>query len=243
MLRRTCIVVLLSCSGAGAFSPVAHAKRTRRVDLQRVAAPVAMGNEEGKGAIGGAVLGGLLAGPFGALWGAQIGGAVGANNRAKREQTEALDAMGLSEDVLQAAKAVAMELEEAEASLSIVRGAEDSQRALIKMHERASEEAYAAAEVALRSGDEAAARSLLEQRQSSKAKQAVAEADLAAATRRVADMQANVAAIAERAAAVEQKIAGTVASARDATKRGGAPRGGDSLDLEDPLERRFRELE
>ena len=72
-----------------------------------------MGNEEGKGAIGGAVLGGLLAGPFGALWGAQIGGAVGANNRAKREQTEALDAMGLSEDVLQAAKAVAMELEEA----------------------------------------------------------------------------------------------------------------------------------
>lgn len=201
------------------------------------AAVIANENEGAKGAVGGAVLGGLLAGPFGALWGAQIGGAVGANNRVKREQSDQLAAMGLTEDVIKVAKATAAELEEAEQSLAIVQGAERSQQSLITTLERTMEVSYAAAESALRSGDEGAARTQLEQRQQAKAKKELAEVDLAAATQRVAAMQASVAVLAERASRIEQSIASRAASAMSGAS-GAAP----AIEPEDPLEQKFRDL-
>ena len=206
-------------------------------------APVitAMAGEEGKGAIGGAVLGGLLAGPFGALWGAQIGGAVGANNRANREQTEQLGRMGLSKDIMQLAQQTAEELKQAEESLAIVSGAERSQRNLIASLEESMASAYASAESALRSGDEAAARTFLESRQQAKAKKTLAEEELASAMQRVASMRASVDALAERANGIEQQVSRIVSASRS------APRGDDGAPVirppEDPLEKRFRDLE
>ena len=232
----SCVLVLWAACPAAAFS--CGLLSARPPEALRPAALVVMAdqNDETKGAVGGAVLGGLLAGPFGALWGAQIGGAMGANNRAKREQAGQLAAMGLDEDVLRLAKQTALELEEAETSLAIVKGAESSQRSLIETLDRSMEEAYAAAERALRSGDEAAARSLLEQRQAAKAKRTLAESDLAAAAQRVASMQASVAALAERASQIEQKISRTVVATRASSS------GGEPPPPEDPLEKRFREL-
>ena len=195
-------------------------------------------NDEAKGAVGGAVLGGLLLGPFGALWGSQIGANMGANNRAKRQQSEQLAAMGLTKDVIELARKTAAELQEAEQSLAIVEGAQRSQKSLVDTHARTMETAYAAAEAALRSGDEDAARTQLELRQAAKAKKEFAEADLAQATQRVATMQSSVAALAERASRIEQSIATTASSAT----MGRASASSVDLDDEDPLEKKFRDL-
>ena len=230
-----CVRALLLASSAAAFS--LHG--TTIITTPRHAA-VTMIDETGKGAVGGAVLGGLLAGPFGALWGAQIGGAFGANNQNKKAQKEQLAAMGLNEDTMRLAQQTALELKDAESSLEIVRGAETSQKSLIRTLETNMEVAYAAAEAALRAGDEAGARAKLEEKAQFKAKKEAAEVELAAASSRVATMQASVASLAERANEIEQMISRTVT----ATKTRPSGDGGDVFGApEDPLERRFRDLE
>ena len=68
-------------------------------------------------------------------------------------------------------------------------------------------------------------------------KRAAAEIDLAAASRRVLDMQASVTALAERATALNGQVANTVSRTRDI--------GSASMPLdepEDPLEKKFRDL-
>jgi len=237
MRRFDVLLLVLSLRAGAAFSCFSPARANAALPHRGTMA-IIMADEDTKGAVGGAVLGGLLAGPFGALWGAQIGGAMGANNRAKREQSEALESLGLSKDMMALAQQTAAELQEAEASLAIVRSAESSQRNLVSTFDRAMEEAYTAAAAKLRSGDEAAARQLLEQRQAAKAKKAVAEAELADAAQRVAAMQANVAALAQRASEIEQRISRRVVSSRPS----GAEPMFDAPPM-DPLEKRFRDLE
>ena len=141
-----CVLVLWAACPAAAFSCGVLPARPHAAVRPAALVVMADKNDETKGAVAGVVLGGLLAGPFGALWGAQIGGAMGANNRAKREQGDQLAAMGLDEEVLKLAKQTAMELEEAETSLAIVKGAENSQRSLIETLDRTMQEAYTAAE-------------------------------------------------------------------------------------------------
>jgi len=211
------------------FAPDASRPRGR-------ATTPAMGNEDAKGAVGGAVLGGLLAGPFGALWGAQIGSAMGANSRSKREDTDALAALGISDEVMRLAQSTAADLGEAEEALAMVERAEGSQRSVLSTIERSLAEEYAAAEEALRNGDEGEARRRLENRQALKLKQATAEADLRAAMERVASMQASVAALAGRANEIEQAISRSVVATRTGVDQ-------PPERLEDPLERRFRDLE
>ena len=119
-------------------------------------------------------------------------------------------------------------------------GAETSQKSLIRTLETNMEVAYAAAEAALRAGDEAGARAKLEEKAQFKAKKEAAEVELAAASSRVATMQASVASLAERANEIEQMISRTVT----ATKTRPSGDGGDPFGApEDPLERRFRDLE
>ena len=193
--------------------------------------------DETKGAIGGAVLGGLIAGPFGALWGAQIGGTVGANKRAKLEAQQRLDNMGLSKEVIDGARAVAQEIEEAEQNLMIVQSAEASQQSLLQTLEDSAADAYYAASEALRGGDEAAARTHLEKRQGLLAKINYAKAELAEASDRVAIMQTNMASLKQKATEIEALVARSVATAADMRLQGSS-----EAELEDPLLRKFREL-
>jgi len=251
-------MLMLSLTRVDAFAPSAWPMA--RSYCRGPRAHVSCG--EGKGAIGGAVLGGLIAGPFGALWGAQIGGAVGANNRAKREARERLDRMGISKDILQAAEQVAVNLQDAEercgcpkyslhvhgihspristlaGSLSIVRSAEESQQALLTTLEASSQGAYAAAEEALRNGDEAAARARLEERQQLNQKISAATIELASASERVLTMQASVVRLSEQASNIEALVSRAVTSS---TTAGGTSSA--TLELEDPLLRRIEELE
>jgi len=200
------------------------------------------GNDETKGAVSGALLGGLMAGPFGALWGAQIGGVMGANNRAKRVQADELAAMGLSEDTMRLARQTAAEIEAAESSLAIVKRADNSQRDLIARLDGEMEQSYVAAEAALRGGDELKARGHLEARQEAKVRLAAAQADLPAAVERVRSMEASLAALAERARRVEEQISRSVVANR--ALRDDAILGSAELPPpEDPLEKRFRDLD
>ena len=204
---------------------------------------VAMIEEDGKGAIGGAVLGGLLAGPFGALFGAQLGGSMGANARVKRAANERIEAMGLNKETIQAAQDIAQELADAEESLELVRNAERSQRNLLDVIDSSTEAAYKAAETALRNGDEATARRQLEEKNMQKAKRAKVEAEVTAAAARVATMQASVASIAERANEIEQIIARTVTATKTRSSSGLSSDVNLALEAEDPLLKKFKDLE
>lgn len=199
--------------------------------------------DEGKGAIGGAVLGGLLAGPFGALFGSQLGASMGANARVRRAEEERIASMGLNKETIKAAQEIAQELADAEQSLEIVRNAERSQRNLLEVVDRTMDDLYKAAEQALRSGDEATARRNLEERNMQKAKRAQIEAEVTAAAGRVATMQASVASIAERANEIEQIISRTVTATKAKSSSGVSSDFNLALEAEDPLLKKFRDLE
>lgn len=199
--------------------------------------------DEGKGAIGGAVLGGLLAGPFGALFGSQLGASMGANARVRRAEEERIASMGLNKETIKAAQEIAQELADAEQSLEIVRNAERSQRNLLEVVDRTMDDLYKAAEQALRSGDEATARRNLEERNMQKAKRAQIEAEVTAAAGRVATMQASVASIAERANEIEQIISRTVTATKAKSSSGISSDFNLALEAEDPLLKKFRDLE
>jgi hypothetical protein len=141
---------------------------------------------------------------------------------------------------------------QAEQSLELVRSAESSQRNLLSTLEGAMDDSYQAAQRALRGGDEAGARALLVERQALKAKVVAAEAEIAEASRRVVTMQQSVAALAERAGEIESVISRAVV----ANSKGGGTGSGVVADglgfggmgaadekLDDPLLRKFKELE
>lgn len=200
--------------------------------------------DETKGAIGGAVLGGLLAGPFGAIWGASLGSGFGANARQKREQAEELERMGLSEDMMKLAQQTAQDLAEAESALSMVQEAENSQAALVKRYDDAMSEAYKAAEDALSSGDEDSARRFLVEKNEHKTRKEAAELDLLEAKKRVSTMRSSVTQLAERTAQVEQMMSSIVADKKMKSIASRSDAGVvDTFTVEDPLERKFRDLE
>ena len=201
----------VSMTSTVTLAPTLAAARTRAIVC-----------DEGTGALGGAVLGSLLAGPFGAVWGASIGASVGANSREKKAAAEWVSSLGLTQDTLRLARRCAQDLEEAERSLSVVRTAESSQRALVSTLEEACSQTYARAQSAVQSGDEAAARRLLVERQELKARAVVAQVELAAAEGRVATMQTSVVSLAERASAIEATISRAAMAATAQRVRAGA---------------------
>ena len=204
-----------------------------------------MVDETGKGAIGGAVLGGLLAGPFGAIFGAQLGGSFGANARAKREVSERYERMGVTPAMLEAAQRVAAELADAEEGLRVVKAARDSQGSLVATLNRGIDEAYAAAESSLKAGDEARARERLVERKQLQAKRGAAAAEVAAAEDRVETMTASVRMLQTQAAEIEAELSKVVASSTGPAARSAASPVTklSEFEDEDPLLRRFRELE
>ena len=204
--------------------------------------PVRLAGDGTKGAVGGAVLGGLLAGPFGAIFGAQIGGSMGANKQQQREDEERLTRAGLTKDMIAAANSCAQQLAEAEEGLKVVRSAEGSQRQLVETIERGIKDAYSAAEIALRSGDEAAARTKLEEKAALTRKATAARAELAAATARTVAMQESIGSLSERATQIESKMTQAVSSS--SLSAGGQDFDSTfALEVEDPLIAKFRDLE
>ena len=237
--------MLLLISTSAAFTP--SLASTRPAVLVRRAAPTVVaraGEGDGVGgAVGGAVLGGLLAGPFGAVFGAQLGGAFGAERGARKAEDARLDSMGLSREVRAAAAAAAADLAEAEEGLKLVQQALSSARSLEAQHEASAARFYASAEGALKAGDEAEARLFLERRQQAKTQMATAQIEVQQATNRVRTMEDAVAAATERIMTVEAAM--TKAAAVSASKGAAVARASDGLigEDDDPLLRRFKDLE
>ena len=228
-------VTILAAAPAAAFSlggarPAASCGR-------HAVHPVA---DVGKGALGGAVLGGLLAGPFGAMWGAQIGSSMGADAEMRRRAEQQLQRVGVSKDELRGAASLAAEVAEAEEGLRMARSAVESMQELERTMTSAAGDARSRAEMALRSGDEAAARTHLEEKQRLTRRAKDAEAEVVAAKSREASMAASVAALAKRARGVEESI-------RERVERGGGAGAVEAesfaLEIDDPLLKKFEELE
>jgi len=235
------VTLTLLCCSALAFQAVpshVSASSTRSFSVPIFARE---GDKDGmSGAVGGAVLGGLLAGPFGAVWGASLGGSFGAQRGAQKAAESRLEQMGISREVRVAAAECAKDLEEAGEGLSSCLEALRSAKAFEAQLESGAEQAYAAAQTALVAGDEAEARACLERRQELRTQLTKAQSERADAVGRVTRMEGAVAVLTERSRSIEAAMSRAVAvSAESSTATSSVA----ALEDDDPLLRRFRELE
>ena len=206
------------------------------------------------GAVGGAVLGGLLLGPFGAVLGGQFGANLGSDRKRARQADAALRKQGITPEMVRMVEECAEGLGTAEEAL---RTAKDSFRiALEEAAELDAEvsELYNMASAAVRSGDDDTARGYLTDRKRAQQKLEEAKRRAGEAKARVARVEASVETLSSRAKKRESilKENMAVAAERSASEAAAKVEGrGESLgtaaDLEamfeDPLEKKFRDLE
>jgi len=243
---RLAVATLAICCSALAFQAAPRHVSASSTST-RVSAPIFAreGDKDGmSGAVGGAVLGGLLAGPFGAVWGASLGGNFGAQRGAQKAAEAKLEQMGISKEVRVAAAECATDLEEAGSGLASCMEALRSAKAFEAQLESGTEQAYAAAQTALVAGDEAEARACLERRAGLREQLTRAQGERADAFGRVTRMESAVAMLTERSRSIEAAMSRAVAvsaeSSSVASMGSAAPL---SLEDDDPLLRRFKELE
>lgn len=242
-MRLALATLALCCSGALAFQAaprhVSASSRSFSVPIfAREGDKDAMG-----GAVGGAVLGGLLAGPFGAVWGASMGGNFGAQRGTQKAAEARLEQMGISREVRVAAAECARDLEEASSGLASCKEALQSAKAFEAQLESGAEQAYAAAQTALVGGDEAEARACLERRASLREQLTKAQGERADAFGRVTRMEAAVAMLTEHSRSIEAAMSRAVAVSAEGSSVARGSAAPLSLEDDDPLLRRFKELE
>lgn len=179
------------------------------------------------------MLGGLLGGPFGAIWGSQLGSSIGAARAEDRANEERLEQMGLSKEVRQLAAACAAELAEAEEGLQLAQRALESAKGMESQLQAQAAELYEAAQTALIQDDEAKARQCLVERQEVNTRVTAAGIQKMEADDRVNQMQSAVEILGSRAAQLEARMSSAILDKQTTVM----------LEPEDPLLRKFRELE
>ena len=241
---------LVSFSGQ-VLAPSSSARRRTRVP--RSATRAALGKGKGPripkdetvgGAVGGAVLGGLLLGPFGAILGGQFGANLGTDRKRARQEEAALRKQGITPEMVRMVEECAEGLKNAEEAL---RTARDSQRFIL---EEASE-LYNMASAAVQSGDDDTARRHLTERKRVQSKLEDAMRRAGEAKERVARVEKSVDTLASQAKKLESILKENMANAAELNAREAAAKfdgAGDALagatfEDEDPLEKKFRELE
>jgi len=115
--------------------------------------------------IAGAVLGGLVLGPFGALFGASVGSNFGARSAVDKAKKEELNRMGITEDMLTAAREIGSALENANEGLKATQDSLTTQQEFARRLDADAERVYNRAKMALSDKDEDEAKDLLYQRQ------------------------------------------------------------------------------
>lgn len=186
----------------------------------------------------GAILGGILGGPFGALFGAQIGSQIGAAHAVNKARMEEMERKGLTPEMLDQATEIGKILEQAVEGLRATQDSVDTSQRLAKSLDQQSESAYVKAKIAMQSGDEAAARRYLLERENIKDKLLKTLKSLAEEKERLSAMESNVEALETRALEIESLLRRSMSasSMKDSADMSF------SLEPEDPLLRKFRDL-
>ena len=191
-------------------------------------------------AVGGAILGGLLGGPFGALFGAQIGASFGAASQLDKARREEMARKGLTPEMLEQANDVGAALRQAVEGLRAARESFETSQRLARTLDAQEKSLYERARSAISSGDEEAARRSLLERESTKEKLLRVLKSVSEDRKRLAVMESNVEALETRGLEIESLLRRSVGAA--SMQESANMSIGLSLEPEDPLLRKFREL-
>jgi uncharacterized protein YcfJ len=192
----------------------------------------------------GAMLGGLVGGPFGALWGASIGASVGAKRAQEAAQNDEMKRMGITPDMVEMAEDCAVSLNNAMEGLRASQNSLESQQSLARRLDRESDRLKEEATVALvEQEDEERARKLLSERLKLLDRLKPALVRCAEEKKRLVVSQDNVNSLEQRAMEIDTLMRRSVSAQtyQDTTLSNFDNRL--TLDNEDPLLRKFRELE
>jgi len=205
------------------------------------------------GAVGGAVLGGLLLGPFGAILGGQFGANFGAESKQARQADAALRRKGITPEIAAAVQECAEGLRDAEEALRTTRDVFTAQLQDAAALDAEVSELYNMASAAVQSGNDDAARRHLAERKRVQVRLDDAKVLASEAKGRMVRVEQSVASLATQARRLEGVLKSNMADAAETNAAAAAAKfegTGDayssspgSLEDEDPLERKFRELE
>lgn len=212
----------------------------------------ALKDESIGGAVGGAVLGGLLLGPFGAVLGGQFGANFGADKKRARQADQALRKQGITPEMVRMVEECAEGLKNAESAL---RTAIDSFNLTLEEAAELDAEAvelYNMATAAVQSDDDDTARTHLTKRKAVQQQLEDARRRAGEAKQRVGRVEQSVQMLSSQAKKLEMILKENMASAAEVNASEAVARiQSESLssasDLEamyeDPLEKKFREME
>jgi phage shock protein A len=177
----------------------------------------------------------------GALFGASIGSSMGSKSAIDRARKEEMERLGVTQDMLDAARDCGAELERSNAGLRAVRDSLQTQQSFARRLDRDANDLYERAKIAMaQSNDEEARKLLLErQRDQDKFKQVLMQC--AEEKKRLEKMEQNIKAIERRAMEVDSLLRRTV-GAKAIQDTANTDMVGLSLTAEDPLVQKFRDL-
>lgn len=172
------------------------------------------------------------------MFGASIGSNIGAKNAADRARKEELARLGITQDMLDSAQEIGLVLQRTNEGLKAIQDSLETQQRFARRLDRDAAELYERAKTLLQSGDEAKARDLLLQRTRVQDKLKQVLKACADERKRLTQMESNIDALERRAAEMDDLLRRSVsAKTMQETSELGL-----SLDVEDPLLRKFRDL-
>ena len=189
-------------------------------------------------AIGGAVIGGLFGGPFGALFGAQVGASLGGASTLDKARKEEMRRRGITPEMLEQANEIGRVLSQAVDGLRATEESYETSMRLAKSLNQQNEQIYDKAKAAMQNGDEDGARRLLLERERIKEKLVKVLKTVTEEQKRLELQRSNVEALETRALEVESLLRRSVG----ASAMQGSVDLGMSLEAEDPLLRKFKDL-
>mmetsp|Transcript_1142 Transcript_1142/g.1456 ORF Transcript_1142/g.1456 Transcript_1142/m.1456 type:complete len:257 (-) Transcript_1142:227-997(-) len=184
----------------------------------------------------GVILGGLVAGPFGALFGAQLGAQMGAKNAVNRARSEEMERLGITPDMLDAARDIGLALNQSNEGMEACQNSLETQQSFARKLDAKMASLYDKAKEQLTAGEEEAARELLLEKNKVEEKLKNVLQSCADEKRRLAQMEKNVESLEERAMEMETLLRRTI-GAKTTMQTSSML----SLDDEDPLLRKFRD--
>jgi len=248
-LFTTCLFIpaCVTCFCIISTSPIRlqHASKlnSNRFDFEKNAERRALENGVSGGTgetIAGAVLGGLVLGPFGALFGASVGSNFGARSAVDKAKKEELNRMGITEDMLTAAREIGSALENANEGLKATQDSLTTQQEFARRLDADAERVYNRAKMALSDKDEDEAKDLLYQRQKINEKLMKSLESCKQEKKRLAQMEDNVRSIEERSIEIESLLRRSIGAKS-------LQESSDQLllqdnDFEDPLLKKFKDM-